>query len=63
MVFGDRLGRLIGTAAFDRYVDQDRAVWSPRFQISDALETSLPEIFAFDYGTRLEAARERSLDT
>jgi hypothetical protein len=37
----------------------DRAVWSPIYSISGALDTSLNEIFMPDYGVRLEAAKER----
>lgn len=43
---------------FERIV-RDRAVWSPIYAISGALETTLPEIFMPDYGPRLEAAKER----
>lgn len=63
LVLSHWLDRVIGTATFDQFVNQDRAVWSPLHQISGALETSLAEIFAPDYGARLDAARERLLDT
>ncbi len=40
----------------------DRAVWSGIYKISGTLETTLVEIFAPDYGDRLEQARQRLLD-
>ncbi|MEH0937749.1 hypothetical protein [Micromonospora psammae] len=58
LVLSDWLDRVIGTAAFDRLVD-DPAVWSALYSISGPLETSLPELFMPDYKARLEAARER----
>ncbi|MBZ4321307.1 hypothetical protein JNW98_18370 [Streptomyces sp. SCA2-4] len=39
----------------------DRAVWSPVYTISGALESTLTEIFMPDYEGRLEAARQRLL--
>ncbi|MER6628542.1 hypothetical protein ABT301_09905 [Streptomyces sp. NPDC000987] len=38
---------------------RDRAVWSPIHAISGTLDKTLSEIFAPDYGPRLEAAKER----
>ncbi|MFD9394418.1 hypothetical protein ACFWBB_27890 [Streptomyces sp. NPDC060000] len=38
---------------------RDRAVWSPIYAISGALDTTLSEIFLPDYGPRLEAAKQR----
>ncbi|GIG88560.1 hypothetical protein [Plantactinospora endophytica] len=61
-VLSDWLYRMMGTAAFDGLVNQDRAVWSPLHTIAGTLETSLAEIFAPDYAIRLEKARERLLD-
>lgn len=63
LVLSDWLDRMIGTAEFDGLVDQDRAVWSPIYKVSGTLETSLAEVFMPDYGARLDAARERLLDT
>lgn len=63
LVLCDWLDRMIGTAEFDGLVDQDRTVWSPIYKVSGTLETSLVEIFTPDYGARLDAARERLLDT
>lgn len=63
LVFSDWLDRVIGTPEFDQFVNEDRAVWSPLHAISGTLETSLPEIFAPDYSARLDAARERLLDS
>ena len=63
LVLSDWLDRMIGTAEFDGLVDQDRAVWSPIYKVSGTLETSLVEVFMPDYGARLDAARERLLDT
>lgn len=62
LVLSHWLDRMMGTATFDGLVNQDRAVWSPVYMIAGALETSLAEIFMPDYGTRLEAARQRLLD-
>ncbi|GAB4050876.1 hypothetical protein [Catellatospora paridis] len=63
LVLSDWLDRMIGTADFDTFVNQDRAVWSPLYRISGALETSLVEVFSPDYAALLAAARERLLDT
>jgi hypothetical protein len=41
-------------------VDDD-AVWVPLLRIGGALEATLPQIFAPDYGEQLEAARRRLL--
>lgn len=61
LVLSDWLDRMVGTAAFDGLVNQDRAVWSPLHRIAGSLETSLVEVFAPDYATRLDAARARLL--
>lgn len=37
----------------------DRAVWSPIYAISGALDKTLSEIFMPDHGPRLEAAKHR----
>jgi hypothetical protein len=63
LVLSDWLYRMIGSAEFDGFVDQDKAVWSPLYQIAGALETSLAEVFMPDYGDRLDAARQRLLDS
>lgn len=55
------LDQVIGTHAFDEIANQDRAVWAPLHRIAGALGTTLPEIFAPDYDTRLAAAREQLL--
>ncbi|SNT45874.1 hypothetical protein SAMN05421812_106301 [Asanoa hainanensis] len=55
---------MIGTKEFDTFVnDRDRAVWSSLHVLSGTLEVNIPEIFAPHYTARLEAARERLLDT
>ncbi|MEU7124413.1 hypothetical protein AB0A78_39025 [Streptomyces zaomyceticus] len=41
-----------------RVVD-DLAVWTPIHRIAGTLDKPLPELFAPDYGQRLEAARQR----
>ena len=38
-------------------------MWSPLYRICGSLQSSLTEIFMPDYGARLDAARERLLDT
>jgi hypothetical protein len=48
---------------FKALLNQDRAVWSPIYRIAGTLDRSLTEIFMPDYGERLDAARERLLDT
>lgn len=63
LVLSDWLYRMMGTAAFDGLVNQDRAVWSPVYQIAGALETSLVEVFMPDYNDRLQSARERLRDS
>jgi hypothetical protein len=63
LVLSDWLYRVLGTAAFADVVNQDRAVWSPLYRISGSLESSLPEVFMPDYVARLDAARNRLLDT
>jgi hypothetical protein len=62
LVLSDWLNRSMGTQDFDALVNRDRAVWAPLYRIDGTLETTLPEIFAPDYGARLHAARERLLD-
>ncbi|MEV6139107.1 hypothetical protein AB0L63_24200 [Nocardia sp. NPDC051990] len=62
LVLSEWLSRVIGTAVFDGLVERDRAVWSPLYMIAGTLETSLVEVFAPDYATRVEAARERLLE-
>jgi hypothetical protein len=64
-VLSDWLYRMMmeNNPAFDELVNRDRAVWSPIYTISGALETSLAEVFMPDYSARLTAARERLLDT
>jgi hypothetical protein len=61
LVLSDWLHRATGTAAFDGLVNEDRAVWSPLYQIAGTLETSLVEVFAPDHPARLDAARKRLL--
>ncbi|MGE6738209.1 hypothetical protein ACQKIP_45985, partial [Streptomyces sp. NPDC059900] len=39
----------------------DRAVWSPIYTISGALETTLAEVFMPDYDECLKGARQRLL--
>ncbi|MFD0347226.1 hypothetical protein ACFQ0M_16650 [Kitasatospora aburaviensis] len=45
----------------DDLLKTDRAVWSPIYTISGALEATLAEIFMPDYDERLKAARQRLL--
>lgn len=59
MVLSDWLERVQMTD-LRRLVD-DAAVWAPLHRIAGTLDKSLPEIFAPDYGERLEAARRRLL--
>jgi hypothetical protein len=40
----------------------DRSVWSPLYTISGTLDKALPELFAPDYGDRLNAARSRLIE-
>lgn len=63
VVLSDWLDRVIGTKRFDSLIYEDPAVWSPPYQLHGTLETTLPEIFAADYNTRLDAARRRLLPT
>jgi hypothetical protein len=63
LVLSDWLSRMIGSAEFDRLADQDRAVWSPLYDMDCVLEASLEEVLAPNYSTRLDAARQRLLDT
>ncbi|BCJ63139.1 hypothetical protein [Polymorphospora rubra] len=63
LVLSDWLYHKMGTAEFDSLVNQDRAVWSPLHRIAGTLDTSLVEIFMPDYAGRLDAARERLLDS
>lgn len=63
VVLSDWLDRMMmDSSEFQDLVNQDRAVWSPLYAISGALETSLVEVFTPDYGTRLDSARQRLLD-
>ncbi|MEV0027299.1 hypothetical protein AB0H45_34950 [Streptomyces atroolivaceus] len=57
LVLSDWLEKLQMTD-LSRVVD-DPAVWSPIHRIAGTLDTTLPELFAADYGQRLEAARQR----
>ena len=45
----------------DDLLKTDRAVWSPIYAISGALETTFAEIFMPNYDERLKAARQRLL--
>lgn len=63
LVLSDWLYRMIGTSAFDGFVNQDRAVWSPLYRIAGTLESSLAEVLAGDHSHRLTAARQRLLGT
>ncbi len=45
----------------DDLLKTDRAVWSPIYTLSGALETTLAEIFVPDYEERLKTARQRLL--
>ncbi|MGW5736309.1 MULTISPECIES: hypothetical protein [Streptomyces] len=45
----------------DDLLKTDRAVWSPIYALSGALETTLAEVFMPDYDKRLKAARQRLL--
>ncbi|MCX4549798.1 hypothetical protein OG204_17730 [Streptomyces sp. NBC_01387] len=57
LVLSDWLEKLQMTD-LSRVID-DPAVWSPIHRIAGTLDTTLPELFAEDYGRRLEAARQR----
>ncbi len=61
LVLSDWLDRMLGTQRFDALVDEDPAVWSPVYKLAGTLETTLPEIFAGDYGDRLNQARRELL--
>jgi hypothetical protein len=64
LVLSDWFYKVMGTEEFDSLVNRtDRAVWAPLHTISGVLETTLVEVFIPDYGARLDAARERLLDT
>ena len=45
----------------DDLLKTDRAVWSPIYAISGALDTALAEVFMPDYDERLKTARQRLL--
>jgi hypothetical protein len=63
-VLSDWLHRMMTESdEFKALLNQDRAVWSPIYRIAGTLDRSLTEIFMPDYGERLDAARERLLDT
>ncbi|MEU6673954.1 hypothetical protein [Streptomyces sp. NPDC046853] len=57
LVLSDWLEKLQMTD-LSRVID-DPAVWSPIHRIAGTLDTTLPELFAADYGQRLDAARQR----
>ena len=57
LVLSDWLDKLQMTD-LGRVID-DPAVWSPIHRIAGTLDKSLPELFAADYGRRLDAARQR----
>lgn len=57
LVLSDWLEKLQMTD-LSRVID-DPAVWSPIHRIAGTLDKTLPELFAADYGQRLEAARQR----
>ncbi|WP_328868757.1 hypothetical protein OHT76_00865 [Streptomyces sp. NBC_00287] len=57
LVLSDWLEKLQMTD-LGRVID-DPAVWSPIHRIAGTLDKTLPELFAADYGHRLEAARRR----
>ncbi|WP_419994044.1 hypothetical protein [Streptomyces boninensis] len=57
LVLSDWLEKLQMTD-LSRVID-DPAVWSPIHRIAGTLDKTLPELFAADYGRRLEAARQR----
>jgi hypothetical protein len=61
LVLSDWLDRVLNTERFEALVDEDPAVWLPLRQVSGALETTLPEVFAADYIERLDRARLRVL--
>jgi hypothetical protein len=63
LVLSDWLHEMMNCPEFNDLVNQDRAAWSPIYAISGTLETSLAEVVMPDYGARLDAARERLLDT
>lgn len=62
-VLSDWLHRMMGTPAFDKLVNEERAVWSPLYTIAGTLDKALVEIFMPDYSGRLHNARERLLDS
>jgi len=62
LVLSDWLERMESSRAFAQVVD-DRAVWSALNCISGTLDKSLVDIFSGDYKQRLQAARERLLET
>lgn len=61
LVLSDWLDRVMHRKDFSQLVD-DRAVWAPLYAISGALETTLPHIFASNYGELLDASRGRLLE-
>ncbi len=63
LVLSDWLDRMIGTAAFDDLVNEERAVWSPLYAIAGMLDKSLVEILMPNYSNRLHDAREQLLDS
>ncbi|GHJ44024.1 hypothetical protein Cs7R123_13660 [Catellatospora sp. TT07R-123] len=61
LVLSDWLFHVMDDPAFTALAEQDPAVWSPLWSLDGVLETTLPEVFATDYGERLDAARARLL--
>ncbi|MGQ5638956.1 MULTISPECIES: hypothetical protein [unclassified Streptomyces] len=62
LVLSDWLYRAMHQSdVLDDLLKTDRAVWSPIYAISGALETALAEIFMPNYDERLKAARQRLL--
>ncbi|MEU4156448.1 hypothetical protein [Actinoplanes sp. NPDC026670] len=62
LVLSDWLYQMMGTAAFDNLVNEERAVWSPLYAITGTLDKSLVEIAMPDYSDRVHHARERLLE-
>ncbi|MEU9645360.1 hypothetical protein [Streptomyces sp. NPDC048188] len=62
LVLSDWLYRAMHQSdVLDDLLKTDRAVWSPIYAISGALETTLAEVFMPNYDERLKAARQRVL--
>ncbi|WP_428934604.1 hypothetical protein [Streptomyces sp. ACT015] len=58
-VLSDWLYQVMFQSADLEGIVHDRAVWSSIYAISGTLDKTLSEIFMPDYGSRLEAAKER----